>query len=1298
MRRKIFLALAILTLAFMFIITAELPTAFADSEPCEGSENGQHHWVFFEDPPTCDWPGSRWYECTNCYMIREDLEIIPAQGHSWGDWTITRAATCTEDGVRTHTCTREGCGETETETIPALGHDWGATVTGAATCTEYGGSYHTCNRCGQSELIESIRPLGHDYQTDAKEPTCTEDGYTRLVCSRCGDIQQNEPRPALGHSWDNGQVTTAASCTADGVKTFTCTRCGATRTETIAKTAHTPVAVPAVAATCEAGGKTEGSRCSVCGTILTAQQDTALLGHAWDGGTVTTAATCTTDGVRTYTCTRCGGTRTEAIAKTGHSPVSIPAVAATCEAGGKTEGSRCSVCGTILTAQQDTAALGHSWDGGTVTTAAACTQDGVRTYTCTRCGTTRTEAIAKTGHTPVNIPAVAATCEAGGKTEGSKCSVCGTVLTAQQDTAALGHSWDGGAVTTAATCTQDGVRTYTCTRCGKTKTEAIAKTGHTPVSIPAVAATCEAGGKTEGSQCSVCGAVLKAPEKIPPLGHDFVNGVCTRCGADDPSAAPALLSGEPPFSNVDIPSGFGFLRNIPVPGDMLHIVSQPESGIIPHDSYMELTVEAAGGEGTYTYEWWYLPEMPMISSSALTAFMNSQAAGSTEAVSCVTEKVNPVASELLDAWKRKHGIQVTLSDPPANITAEEEAGRKEVFNPLAQKISDQASCQARKAGKYWCIVYDEAGHHVTSDEADMTEGVYITVQPGNMNIHNLENPTLAVEAAGGSGKYYYDWYIRSESGEDGLMNSPDNRNQEKIGIPGLGQYYVVVTDQKNEANSVPSDLVTAYSADPFDVVSYTAPVQLRQGESVELAAAFSGGVPPYSVSWYINTAPVPTEEKDGFYVMTAVSDGGEVLYRCEAVDAMGNTASCVTGYEYRTLTILKQPLGGTLGHDGGSVAIDFSWADGVAPYQVYLYRDGILVSSDEAYTHEFYTYTATEPGYYDYYIIDAQENYAYSEWAEVTDYDHVHITDYTNAYIDKPDGSGTLSVTVEGGRAPYTYDWSLKKHGSFDSSLFAKATGYGTNELTVYEPGAVYSVTVTDADGDTAYMDGLTVSYSGSVPWIMTQPEGLALPYKGRYEEYSMSLSCAAISGSGTIGLQYWWYVKDEAGNDILLRKQGGYYGSSVFSLTGPASTVCGTYKCMVVDPATGSMSVSKTATVKIPINVILNKVDETHLTLDIVGGAPPYTVTLYSKKYAPTVDLYEMVENGEYREYEYREYLLYENELPFEMKVSSSYVAHSIVGSYTVQSYTHPSTYIAYVTDSVGKTAKSYEITMYSE
>ena len=330
------------------------------------------------------------------------------------------------------------------------------------------------------------------------------------------------------HTWNDGEVTTAPTCTKAGVKTFTCTACGETRTEDIKATGHTVVVDEAVAPTCTETGLTEGSHCSVCNEVIKAQEEVAALGHTWDDGEVTTAPTCTKTGVKTFTCDTCGETRTEDIKATGHTVIVDEAVAPTCTEPGLTEGSHCSVCNEVIKAQEEVAALGHTWDDGEVTTAPTCTETGVRTFTCATCGETRTEDIKATGHALVVDEAVAPTCTETGLTEGSHCSVCNEVIKAQEEVPALGHTWDDGEITTAPTCTKTGVKTYTCTACGQTRTEDIKATGHTAVTDKAIAPTCTETGLTEGIHCSVCNEVIKAQEEVAALGHKWDSGKVTK--------------------------------------------------------------------------------------------------------------------------------------------------------------------------------------------------------------------------------------------------------------------------------------------------------------------------------------------------------------------------------------------------------------------------------------------------------------------------------------------------------------------------------------------------------------------------------------------------------------------------------------------------------------------------------------------------------------------------------------------------------------------------------------------------
>ena len=180
-----------------------------------------HDYAETTVPATCTENGSVTHTCTRCG--NSYTETLPATGHTY---TVSGSeATCTEGGKTVHTCTV--CGDTYTETTPALGHDYKAVVT-APTCTEKGYTTYTCKRCGDHYTADEVAALGHDYKAVVTSPTCTEDGYTTYTCATCGDHYTADEVAALGHDYE--AVVTAPTCTEDGYTTYTCRNCGDRRT------------------------------------------------------------------------------------------------------------------------------------------------------------------------------------------------------------------------------------------------------------------------------------------------------------------------------------------------------------------------------------------------------------------------------------------------------------------------------------------------------------------------------------------------------------------------------------------------------------------------------------------------------------------------------------------------------------------------------------------------------------------------------------------------------------------------------------------------------------------------------------------------------------------------------------------------------------------------------------------------------------------------------------------------------------------------------------------------------------
>ena len=193
---------------------------------------------------------------------------------------------------------------------------------------------------------------------------------------------------------------------------------------------------------------------------------------------------------------------------------------ATCTEDGYTGDTVCAICGKEITKGEAIPANGHSWNEGEITTSPTCENAGVKTYTCTVCNATKTEAIDATGHTPVEVAEQPATCTEAGHTAGTKCSVCDAILSGMEEIPATGHTEVIDAAK-APTCTEPGLTEGKhCSVCNEVivKQEVIPATGHKPEIRNAVEATLTTPGYTGDTYCSVCNELLNQGEEIPKTG------------------------------------------------------------------------------------------------------------------------------------------------------------------------------------------------------------------------------------------------------------------------------------------------------------------------------------------------------------------------------------------------------------------------------------------------------------------------------------------------------------------------------------------------------------------------------------------------------------------------------------------------------------------------------------------------------------------------------------------------------------------------------------------------------------
>lgn len=404
--------------------------------------------------------------------------------HVWGEGAITTKPTCTTPGVKTYTCSV--CQKTKTEEIPATGHQHTEVRNvKEATCKEEGYTGDTyCTDCG--EKLSSGEPTAkkvHDWDEGkvTTEATCKNTGVKTYTCNNCSETK-TEVIPMTDHIWDNGKVTTKPSCITPGVKTYTCTVCQETKTEEIPATGHQHTEVRNVKeATCTKEGYTGDTYCTDCGEKLSDGKILRKKDHDYEIKDHKDA-TCTEDGYTTSFCKNCGDEKKETIKATGHQHTEVrDAKKATCTKAGYTGDTYCKDCGEKISSGEVIAKLAHTWDEGNITKEADCKETGVMTYTCHKCGATKTEDIPRAEHT-----------------------------------------WDEGEVTTAPTCTKPGVRTYTCSVCKATRTEAIKATGHLHTEIRNKKdASCTENGYTGDTYCKDCEELLKKGETVDVLGHQW---------------------------------------------------------------------------------------------------------------------------------------------------------------------------------------------------------------------------------------------------------------------------------------------------------------------------------------------------------------------------------------------------------------------------------------------------------------------------------------------------------------------------------------------------------------------------------------------------------------------------------------------------------------------------------------------------------------------------------------------------------------------------------------------------------
>lgn len=317
-------------------------------------------------------------------------------------------------------------------------HTWETTRVDP-TCTENGSIRSKCTDCDAVHYVE-LTALGHDYAISGRAADCTHTGYQRYMCKRC-DHWYEEHTDALGHEWNDWtDLSEPDPETGDVLRMHTCTRCGTIETKVLAGSNHKhSFEEVIVAPTCTEQGYTKVV-CACEYEIVDANSYTPALGHSWTGATTNIKEpTCVEDGLKEYTCERCGEIYTETLKAHGHNYAVIDSKEPNCTTSGY-EIQECGYCHDKRTVREP--AYGHNWGEWIIDTEATATTEGKKHRVCRRCGCEQEDTIPKLGHThEYSIPEVIEpTCTEQGYTI-YKCTCGASFIDEDSYTDKLGHAW-----------------------------------------------------------------------------------------------------------------------------------------------------------------------------------------------------------------------------------------------------------------------------------------------------------------------------------------------------------------------------------------------------------------------------------------------------------------------------------------------------------------------------------------------------------------------------------------------------------------------------------------------------------------------------------------------------------------------------------------------------------------------------------------------------------------------------------------------------------------------------------------
>ena len=530
---------------------------------------------YLKDAPTCTSKAVYYYACDRCgKALDETFEYGIIRGHSFTTYVYDNNATCFKNGTETAHCDNEGCTATDTRIVTGskLKHEFtDYKSNNDATCKDDGTKTASCNHnCGTTSTIRDVDSrlsVAHTPGTEVEvlvPATCTEKGVGRSFCSVCGlEFNPVIPVDANAHLWDEGTLTRpvydeTAGTWGEGTITYTCQRDDShVKTEKVARADYTgyDAIVSELEAIVASGKLTENGnkmitdaldKYAIADNLVTTEQpivDAAAnalkaikeeIEIAVNNGSIVkpdfTGFDEAVEEFNGYESSDDIKQRVEDI-KEAVDIIRDDPNSTKKDDQKKVDDYEAEVRAIIDSLTRCLRGEHEYSSIYTIDKESTCTEKGSKSKHCIYCDA-KGEAVEidlkahEYGEWTVKTPA---SCGVEG-VEARYCVVCNDEQT--RALAPVTHEWSDWEVVIAPTCQKVGQEKSVCIHCGNEKTRAIAKAEHTIVVIPAVKATCETDGSTEGRYCSECGTVFKEVQVVPATGHGDYNGDghCDACG------------------------------------------------------------------------------------------------------------------------------------------------------------------------------------------------------------------------------------------------------------------------------------------------------------------------------------------------------------------------------------------------------------------------------------------------------------------------------------------------------------------------------------------------------------------------------------------------------------------------------------------------------------------------------------------------------------------------------------------------------------------------------------------------